>query len=41
MAEVQIIGWDDDYRWEEERRRVVDCVKAVAEEKGFASALVE
>jgi len=41
MAEVQIIGWDDDYRWEEERRRVKDCVKAIAEGNGFAFALVE
>jgi hypothetical protein len=41
MAEVQIIGWDDDYRWEEERRRVKECVRSIAEKNGFAFALVE
>ena len=41
MAEVHIVGWDDAYRWEEERRRVMECVKAIAEQNGFAFALVE
>ena len=41
MAQVEIIGWEEDFRYQEERRRVVEHVKRIAEDNGFCSAIIQ
>ena len=41
MVQVEIIGWEEDFRYQEERRRVVEHVRRIAEDNGFCSAIIQ
>lgn len=38
---IQYVGWDPDFRYAEEHRRVTEQIHTIAMEKGFAYALVQ
>ncbi|KAF2676240.1 hypothetical protein K458DRAFT_352028 [Lentithecium fluviatile CBS 122367] len=44
MAEkikIEFIGWEDDFRYAEEKRRISQHIAELAKEKGFVSATVQ
>ncbi|KAJ5710992.1 hypothetical protein N7488_005148 [Penicillium malachiteum] len=38
---VEYIGWEDDFRYAEEKSRITEQIQKIAEEKGFAYACVQ
>jgi hypothetical protein len=38
---IEYIGWEDDFRYVEEKRRLTEHIDNLAKEKGFAYACVQ
>lgn len=40
-VKVQYIGWEDDFRYAEEKSRITEHIQKIAEDNGFSHALVQ
>jgi hypothetical protein len=38
---VEYIGWEDDFRYAEEKSRITEHIRQIAQENGFANAQVQ
>lgn len=40
-VEVQYVGWEDDFRYAEEKSRITEHIQQIAHDKGFVYACVQ